>query len=68
MSAQFYRLDDMRLQRSSRTPTESCSPTQLVLDGSALLLAATSFWVTYAEALALFHAKLLLPHCSPDWK
>ena len=68
MNAQFYRLDDMRLRRSSRTPTESYSPTQLASDGSALFIAATSFWVTYAEAMALFHARLLLSPCSPDWK
>ena len=68
MSAQFYRLDDTRLQRNSPMPTESCSPTQLALDGSALLLAATSFWVTYGEALALFHHRLLSQPCLPDWK
>jgi len=68
MSAQFYQLDDMRLRRSSRTHTESYSPTQLASDGSALLVAATSFWVTYAEAMALFHARLLLSPCSPDLK
>ena len=68
MSAQFYQLDDMRLRRNSRTPTESYSPMQLASDGSALLVAATSFWVTYAEAMALFHARLLLSLCSPDLK
>ena len=67
MNAQLYQLDAMRLQPSSRMLTESYSPMQLGLAGSELLLAATSFWVTYAEALALFHAKLLLPPCSPDW-
>lgn len=68
MDAQIFQLESMRLQRNSPMPTEPYSPTQLALDGSALLLAATSFWVTYGEALALFHHRLLSQPCLPDWK
>lgn len=41
---------------------------QLGSGGSALIIAAMSFWVTYVETMVSFHAKLLSPHCLPDLK
>lgn len=66
MDARIYPLDDTRLQHSIRTRTERPSPTPLVSDGLALILAATSFWVEYAVALASSHHQLLLLASSPE--
>lgn len=60
MSAQLYRLEDMKYRRSSRTPTAMFSPMLSASGGSDLILAAMSFWATYAGAMVLFHRRLFL--------
>jgi len=64
MDAQVYRLDTSKSARSSRTRTETYFQVPLALDGLALLLSATSFWVEYVAAMALFHHRLLLEDSS----
>ena len=59
MDAQVYQLDDMRSRHSSATSTAASSLMPLASDGLALLVSATSFWVEYVAAMALFHHRLL---------
>ena len=59
MEAAIYNLERMRSQRNTRTIIERIYPAQLALDGSALMMNATLFWVEYAKAMVSFHARLL---------
>ncbi len=60
MDAQIYQLDTIRSQRNTRMSMGELLPMQLALDGSALLMAATSFWVESSVALVSFQAAILL--------
>jgi hypothetical protein len=66
MIASVYDLGTIRSQRSSATYTETCCRTQMVQDGLALVVAATSFWVECAVAVASSQASLLLCLSSPE--
>ena len=66
MSASVYDLDSIRSQRSSATDTETYCQMQMVQDGLALVVAATSFWVECAVAVASSQANLLSSLSSPE--
>ena len=68
MDAQIYQLAAMRSLRNGQESMELFSPQQMASDGLALTLAAMSFWVEYAGAMALFHHRLVSPHCSQGSK
>lgn len=68
MEATVFYLDRTNSPRSSATATGGYFPRQMAQDGSALMLAATSFWVECAVALASFQTRLLLTHCSSNSK
>lgn len=68
MDAQIYPLDAIRSARNTPMFTDALSPMQLALDGSALLLSATSFWVECAVALESFRLSMLLAGFSPSSK
>lgn len=64
MVAQVLSLEHARCARSFRTPMIAYSPSPMAMDGWGLMLAATSFWVEYAVAMASFHHALLSTCCS----
>ena len=66
MIASVYDLETIRSQRSSATDTETYCRMQMVQDGLALIVAATSFWVECAVAVASSQASLLLSLSSPE--
>lgn len=63
MAAQIYPLDAIRSARNTPMCMDGLSPMQLALDGSALLISATSFWVEGLVALVSFHHSILLLGC-----
>ena len=66
MTASVYDLGAIRSQRSSATDTETYCRMQMVQDGLALVVAATSFWVECAVAVASSQANLLSSLSSPE--
>ena len=68
MDAQIYQLADMRSARNSRMFMDKFYPMPLISDGLALTLAAMSFWVEYAGAMALFHHRLVSTPSLPGSK
>jgi len=68
MEATVYDMEAIRSRRNSATGTETYSQMQRVQDGLGLMLAATSFWVEFAVAMASFQASLLSRSCSPSSK
>ena len=66
MSASVYDLGSIRSQRSLATDTETYCQTQMVRDGLALVVAATSFWVECVVAVASSQANLLSSLFSPE--
>lgn len=68
MDARIYQLDAMRSSSSFPTDMGASFLMPLVLDGSGLLLDATSFWAEYATAIASFHWMIVLTGFSPVLK
>ena len=68
MDAQIYQLDDMRSRHNTQQFMATFFQTPLALDGLALIVSATSFWVEYVGAMALFHHRLVSQPCLPDLK
>jgi hypothetical protein len=68
MDAQIYRLDDMRSRLNGPESMEQFSPQHMASAGLALTLAAMSFWVEYAGAMALFHHRLVSQPSLPSSK
>lgn len=68
MEATVFYLDRTNSPRSSATATGGYFPRQMAQDGSALMLAATSFWAEYATAIASFHWMIVLTGFSPVLK
>ena len=58
--ATVFQLDAMRSRRSIRTRTEESLPMPTISDGLAMSVAAMSFLVEYAVAMASFHHAMLL--------
>ena len=58
--ATVFQLDTMRSQRSIPTLTDGSLLMPTISDGLAMSVAATSFLVEYAVAMASFHHAMLL--------